>query len=40
MLVEELDLTPAGGRILRVILRYIAPAAILAAAMSALFLSG
>jgi NSS family neurotransmitter:Na+ symporter len=39
MLVEELDLSPVGGRILRIILRYIAPAAIVAAAISALFTS-
>jgi len=39
MLVEELDLSPAGGRILRIILRYIAPAAIVAATISAMFSS-
>jgi NSS family neurotransmitter:Na+ symporter len=39
MLVEELDLSPAGGRILKIILRYIAPAAIVAATISALFSS-
>ena len=41
MLVEELGLSPAGGRVLQaIILRYIAPAAIVAAtAISAVFSS-
>ena len=37
MLAEELDLSTTGARILRVILRYVAPAAIVAAAISTLF---
>ena len=37
MLAEELDLGPRGERILRVILRYIAPAGIAASAASAVF---
>jgi NSS family neurotransmitter:Na+ symporter len=37
MLVEELGLGPTAGRILKVILRYIAPVAIVATAVSALF---
>jgi NSS family neurotransmitter:Na+ symporter len=39
MLVEELGLRPTAGRILKVILRYIAPVAIVATAVSAMFLS-
>jgi hypothetical protein len=39
MLIEELGLSPTGGRILRAILRYVAPAAIAATAFSAVFLS-
>jgi NSS family neurotransmitter:Na+ symporter len=39
MLVEELGLSPAGGRVLRAILRYVAPAAIAATAVSAIFSS-
>ncbi len=35
MLVEELGLSPAGGRVLRSLLRYVAPAAIAATAFSA-----
>jgi NSS family neurotransmitter:Na+ symporter len=37
MLAEELGLGPRGARILRVILRYVAPAAIAATAISAIF---
>ena len=37
MLIEELGLSPAGGRVLRSLLRYVAPAAIAATAVSAVF---
>ena len=37
MLVEQLGLGPGGGRILRIILRYVAPAVIAASAASAVF---
>jgi NSS family neurotransmitter:Na+ symporter len=37
MLVEELGLSPTGGQVLRAILRYVAPAAIAATAVSAVF---
>jgi NSS family neurotransmitter:Na+ symporter len=39
MLIEELGLSPAGGRVLRTILRYVAPVAIAATAFSAVFAS-
>ena len=39
MLVEELGLSPAGGRVLRAILRYVAPAAIAATTVSAVISS-
>lgn len=39
MLTDELGLSRAGGRWLQVLLRYVAPAAIAAAALSALFFS-
>jgi len=37
LLVEELRLRPAGARVLRVLLRYVAPAGIAAAALATLF---
>jgi NSS family neurotransmitter:Na+ symporter len=39
LLIEELGLGPAGGRVLRVLLRYVAPAAIAATALSAVYSS-
>ncbi len=39
MLIEELGLSPAGGRVLRAILRYVAPATIAATTVSAVFSS-
>ena len=39
MLIEELGLSPAGGRVLQALLRYVAPAAIAATAVSAVISS-